>query len=465
MWVSRETPTASPSGATDIRQDEDVLDTWFSSWLWPFSVHGWPEETPALKTWYPSATLSTAPDIIFFWVARMVMAGTTFLEQIPFRTVYLHGIVRDKEGRKQSKSLGNAMDPLTVIDEYSADALRFSLITLNATGQDVKIGENDFEMGRNYSTKIWNAARFLEMQSKTDIPVCHTEAIDPSRLSTDDRHLLLRLHQTLRNVNQHLESYRFNDYSHELYSFIWHDFCDWYVEYAKEPLNGDDAARKDHTLAVMHTVFRTALKMLHPLMPFLTEELWHALNYAGEGEFLMTSSWPEPFDKAQRDAWRLTHENMAFVDAKRDLIRVARQLRSDYNLKPSQEISYVVRPADAVLAEQLAEDLASIDRLVRGSVTLDQNYKATGAVPALVSKAGNVFMPVEGLIDVEAEVERLQKQVEELEGHINRAHARLNNENFISKAPAEVVEQHRAQQQELIEKADKVRALLKSLQA
>jgi len=458
MWVSRETPTESPSGATDIRQDEDVLDTWFSSWLWPFSVHGWPNETEALKTWYPSATLSTAPDIIFFWVARMVMAGTTFLDEVPFKTVYLHGIVRDKEGRKQSKSLGNAMDPLNVIEEYSADALRFSLITLNATGQDIKIGDHDFEMGRNYSTKIWNAARFLEMQGANE------GEIDPSQLSADDRHLLLRLHQTIRKVNQHLEAYRFNDYSHELYSFIWHDYCDWYVEYAKEPLNGDDAARKAHTIAVMHYVFRTALKLLHPLMPFLTEELWHELNYGQEGDFLMKAQWPKALSKEQREEWKLTEDNMSFVDAKRDLIRVARQLRSDYNLKPSQPIDYVVRPADESLQSQLSQDVASINRLVRGSITLDADYKASGAVPALVSKAGNVFMPVDGLIDVEAEVERLQKQVKELEGHINRAHGRLNNEKFISKAPAEVVEQHRAQQQELIEKADKVRALLKSLQ-
>ncbi len=457
VWASRDTPTASPSGATDIRQDEDVMDTWFSSWLWPFSVHGWPEQTDALKTWYPSATLVTAPDIIFFWVARMVMAGTLFMDEVPFDTVYLHGVVRDKEGRKQSKSMGNSIDPLAVIDEFSADALRFSLITLNATGQDVRIGENDFEMGRNYCTKIWNAARFLQMQGEA------VGDIDPELLSTDDRHLLTRLHRTIRKVNEHLENYRFNDYSHELYSFIRGDYCDWYVEYAKEPLNSDDDARKAHTLAVMHHAFKSAIALLHPLMPFITEELWEAMGYRGEGDFLMKSAWPATFDKDTRSLWKLTDENMKYVDAKRDLIRVARQLRADYNIKPSQDIEFKVRPANKGLGALLLTELQSINRLVRGQVSVDADYKPAGAVPGLVSKAGNVFMPADDLIDVEAEVERLDKQLTELKGHIDRSHARLSNHAFISKAPEDVVAQHRAQQQELIEKADKIRALLKSL--
>jgi len=458
VWASRETPTESPSGATDIRQDEDVLDTWFSSWLWPFSVHGWPEETEALKTWYPSSTLATAPDIIFFWVARMVMAGTTFMDDVPFDTVYLHGVVRDKQGRKQSKSLGNSIDPLQVIDEFSADSLRFSLITLNATGQDVKIGENDFEMGRNYCTKIWNAARFLRMQGESE------GGIAPELLTSDDRHLLTRLHETIGKVNENLERYRFNDYSHELYNFIWHDFCSWYVEYSKEPLNGEDSSRKAHTLAVMHHVFQNALKMLHPLMPFITEELWETMGYRGDGPFLMKSAWPKTFDKETRKAWKLTRDNMEFVDAKRDLIRAARQLRADYNIKPSQDIGFIVRPSTGEMAAGLSEELDSINRLVKGAITLDPDYRPEGAAPGLVSKAGNVFMPAEGLIDVKAEVERLNKQLKELEGHISRSHARLSNESFVSKAPPDVVEQHREQQKTLIGKADKVRALLKSLQ-
>ncbi|WFB35728.1 valine--tRNA ligase [Kiritimatiellota bacterium B12222] len=464
VWASRETPTESPSGATDIRQEEDVMDTWFSSWLWPFSVHGWPNETEALKTWYPSSTLVTAPDIIFFWVARMVMAGTTFMKQVPFDTVYLHGVVRDKEGRKQSKSLGNSIDPLEIIKDFSADALRFSLITLNATGQDVKIGENDFEMGRNYSTKIWNAARFMQMKSEGYETVSTLEALNPALLSSDDRHLLTRLHQTIRKVNSHLDSYRFNDYSQEVYGFIRHDFCDWYLEYAKEPLNSGDEASIRHTLMVMHYAFKTALTLLHPLMPFITEELWEDMGYRGDGDFLMKSAWPKAFDKETREAWALTDENMVFVDAKRDLIRVARQLRADYNIKPSQEIAFIVRPASTKLEEALGQELESLNRLVRGKVTVQSDYKAQGAVPGLVSKAGNVYMPADDLIDVEAEIARLQKQLDELEGHINRSHARLSNDAFISKAPEKVVEQQRAQQQELIEKADKIRGLLKSLE-
>ncbi|MGA0334265.1 MAG: class I tRNA ligase family protein [Kiritimatiellia bacterium] len=286
---------------------------------------------------------------------------------------------------------------------------------------------------------------------------------NPELLSSDDRHLLTRLHQTIRKVNEHLEAYRFNDYSHEVYSFIRNDYCDWYLEYAKEPLNSGDAARKAHTLSVMHHAFKTAITLLHPLMPFLTEELWEVMGYRGEGNFLMKSEWPKPFDKASREAWRLTEENMAFVDAKRDLIRVARQLRADYNIKPSQEIEFIVRPANAGMGEALAAEIDSLNRLVRGQVRLEADYKAEGAVPGLVSKAGNVYMPADDLIDVEAEMARLQKQLEELEGHINRSHLRLSNEAFIRKAPEEVVEQQRAQQQELIEKAEKIRGLLKSL--
>ncbi|MCC5847103.1 MAG: valine--tRNA ligase [Verrucomicrobia bacterium] len=457
VWAARETPTVSPKGATDIRQDEDVLDTWFSSWLWPFSVHGWPEKTPALDTWYPSSTLATAPDIIFFWVARMVMAGYAFMDDVPFKTVYLHGVVRDKEGRKQSKSLGNSIDPLEIIREFSADALRFSLITLNATGQDVRIGENDFEMGRNYSTKIWNAARFLEMQGASE------GEIVPECLGSDDRHLLLRLHQTIREATEHLDRFRFNDYSHTLYAFIWHDYCDWYVEYAKGPLNGDDEVRKRHTLAVMHFAFRSALKLLHPLMPFITEELWEAMGYREEDAFLMKSAWPKPIDPKTRDAWGLKNDLIPFVEAKRDLIRAARQLRADYNLKPSQEIDFIVRPASAALGKGLKAEIESVNRLVRGNVTLDANYKPEGAAPGLVSKAGYVFMPADGLIDVDAEKQRIGKQLKEVEGHINRGNARLNNEAFISKAPEEVIAQQREQQDGLIEKAEKLRALLKSL--
>jgi len=459
VWASRETPTQSPSGATDIRQDEDVLDTWFSSWLWPFSVHGWPEQTESLAKWYPSSTLATAPDIIFFWVARMVMAGYAFMDDVPFKTVYLHGVVRDKEGRKQSKSLGNSIDPLHIIEEFSADALRFSLITLNATGQDVKIGENDFEMGRNYSTKIWNAARFMDMQGES------TGEIDPALLSSDDRHLLLRLDQTVQQATEHLDRYRFNDYSHALYSFIWGDFCDWYVEYAKGPLNSGDEARKAHTLAVMHHTFRTALTLLHPLMPFITEELWEAMGYRGDGTFLMKSEWPTAFGPERYADWGLDERLLAFVDAKRDLIRAARQLRADYNIKPSQEIEYIVRPEDDGIAAALEAEIASLNQFVRGRVRLERAYQPEGAAPGLVSKAGMVFMPADGLIDVAAESERIGKQLKDVEGHIARGHARLGNDAFVSKAPPHVVAQIQEQQDGLTEKAEKLRALLKSLGA
>jgi valyl-tRNA synthetase len=463
VWAARETPTHSPSGATDIRQDEDVLDTWFSSWLWPFSVHGWPEQTPSLAKWYPSATLATAPDIIFFWVARMVMAGCAFLDDVPFRTVYLHGVVRDKEGRKQSKSLGNSIDPLAIIDQYSADSLRFSLITLNATGQDVRIGENDFDLGRNFCTKIWNVARFMDMQGGETPTDLDAPVFDPALLSSDDRHLLYRLHQTIKQATEHLDRFRFNDYSHCVYDFIWHAYCDWYVEYAKEPLQGDDPARKAHTLKVMHVAFRGALQLMHPLMPFITEELWESMGYNQTQRFIMRSAWPKGFNEATRKAWKLDAKTLDFVEAKRDMIRVARQMRADYNLKPSQAVRFIVKPSRDTWVDDLRADTESIGKLIRGSVEIDAAYEPKGAVPGLVSRVGYVYMPVEGLIDLEAERTRLKKQVEELEGHIARGNQKLANDSFVSKAPREVVEQIREQQKGLIEKADKVRALLANL--
>lgn len=282
-------------------------------------------------------------------------------------------------------------------------------------------------------------------------------------LSTDDRHLLLRLHQTVLQATEHLDRYRFNDYSHTLYGFIWHDFCDWYVEYAKGPLNRGDEALKAHTLAVMHHAFQTALKLLHPLMPFLTEELWETMGYRGDGPFLMKSAWPEPFADDTLEAWGLREEIAEFVDAKRDLIRAARQLRADYNLKPSQSIRYIVRPAHPELAERLHAERDSINQLVRGEVTFDADWQPEGAAPGLVSKAGMVFMPADGLIDVAAEKERIQKQLKETEGHITRMQGRLNNTSFVSKAPPDIVAQQQAQLDELLEKAGKLKTLLASL--
>ncbi|MDY0150400.1 MAG: valine--tRNA ligase, partial [Kiritimatiellia bacterium] len=294
QWAARGQPTACPRcGAKSIHQDPDVLDTWFSSWLWPFSVFGWPQETPDLKTFYPTNDLVTAPEIIFFWVARMIMAGLEFMGEVPFRRVYLHGTVRDNKGRKMSKSLGNSIDPLDIIKDFSADALRFSLIALTATGQDVYISKEKFELGRNFGTKIWNAARFLQMFTDGETVAVQAPQFDPALLTADDQHILARLHKTVAACDENIDRCRFNDYAKTIYDFFWHEFCDWYVEYAKLPLKGDDKARKAEVLKVMHYVLSRALCLLHPIMPFLTEELWQGMGYAAMAESIMIAPWPE----------------------------------------------------------------------------------------------------------------------------------------------------------------------------
>ena len=285
-WAAKTAPNTCPkcgAAADQITQDEDVLDTWFSSWLWPFSTFGWPADHPDLKFYYPTTDLTTAPDILFFWVARMIMAGCKFMGDVPFRTVYLHGTVRDDKGRKMSKSLGNSIDPLDIIETYSADSLRFSLMLITSTGMDVYVNMEKFEIGRNFATKIWNAARFMRMHMEK-LPDTDWRALangeltlDPALLRDDDRHMLATCESAVRNVTGHLEAFRLQDGALAIYDVVWSQFCDWYLEYAKQDLNGADEARRRQVLAVMTDVFAKALKLLHPYMPFITEELWHQM--------------------------------------------------------------------------------------------------------------------------------------------------------------------------------------------
>ena len=334
-WAAKGRPQNCPKCASDkFRQDEDVLDTWFSSWLWPFSVFGWPENNDDLKFYYPTNTLVTASEIIFFWVARMVMAGMEFMGDIPFSEVYIHGTVRDDTGLKMSKSLGNSIDPLDIIRQYSADALRFSLIMLTATGQDVYVSTEKFEIGRNFGTKIWNAARFMQMHTKDRIVDLEDVKFEPGRLSADDQHILARLNESIAACAENLDLFRFNDYAKTLYEFIWHQFCDWYVEYSKQVFHGNDEGRKQEVLNVMHHVFSNALRLLHPLMPFLTEELWHGMGYNKSNETILLAPWPKAVE------WRTLGIDRAvvdYVDARHELIRIARTLRVDSGITPSRK--------------------------------------------------------------------------------------------------------------------------------
>ncbi|MDI6774161.1 MAG: valine--tRNA ligase [Verrucomicrobiota bacterium] len=466
-WAARGRPGQCPKcGGADIRQDEDVLDTWFSSWLWPFSALGWPERNPDMAFYYPTNDLVTASEIIFFWVARMIMAGLEFMGDVPFTQVYIHGTVRDDKGRKMSKSLGNSIDPLDVIEKFSADALRFSLMMLTATGQDVFLSDEKFELGRNFGTKLWNAARLMRMRSGDRPPPPQDRAPDfaPERLGSDDRHILARLQEAVAVCTANLAGFRFNDAAHALYEFVWRQYCDWYVEYAKDILCGQDAARKDETLKVMHYVFATALKLLHPTMPFITEELWHAMGYGGENDSIMVAAWPKPEEAAALARWGADPGTVEYVDEKHNLIRLGRALKADYEIPATREVEYLIKPSSAKAAERLKADEPAIRLALKASrLMIDASFEPAKVMASGVGKLGAIYMPLEGLIDVEREKKRLSDQLAKVDKALERVSVKLQNLDFLNKAKPEVVENQKAQKQELLEKSEKHRHLLRTL--
>ena len=485
QWAGREDPQVCEScNSENIRQDEDVLDTWFSSWLWPFTVFGWPDDTEDLKYYYPTNTLSTAPEIIFFWVARMIMAGLEFVGDVPFREVYLHGTVRDELNRKMSKSplpgkaYNNSIDPLDVIEKYSADSLRFTLVMLTATGQDVQLtvgfdkngelneklrGEfKDFEIGRNFGTKIWNAARYMQMQAP-EVPLDFADpAFDPALLSDDDKHLLHNLQRTIRECSENLEKYRFNDYAKELYDFVWHKYCDWYVEYSKQIFYGDDEGRKESVRKVMHHVFSTALRLLHPVIPFLTEELWFGMGYAN-GKTIQNAAWPTARNADQLAQWGVKRISVDYVESKQDLIRSGRLLKADFNLA-AKRVGFIIKPSGDQFAEMLSRDTASYISLLKAeSFVIDETFEPSNAVPSAITKLGNLYMPVGDVIDSKAEVERLTKELDKVQSNLAKVSKKLENQKFVANAPKDVVEKQKDLKKDLLEKGDKLEKLISTL--
>ena len=460
QWAAKGQPkVCAKCGAANIRQDEDVLDTWFSSWLWPFSVFGWPQPSADLKFYYPTHTLVTASEILFFWVARMIMAGCEFMGDIPFREVYIHGTVRDDVGRKMSKSLGNSIDPVQIIEKYSADALRFSLIMLTATGQDVYVSEEKFEIGRNFGTKIWNAARFMQMQA-TGCTGTLWSPDSTAPLSADDQHILAKLGECIAACDDNLAKFRFNDYAKTIYEFMWHQFCDWYVEYSKQVFYGTDAARKATVLGVMQHCLSNALRLLHPLMPFLTEELWRGMGYNALSESIITAPWPKAATVALWDAAVVAH-----VEARHELIGLGRTLRADNGIAPGQKVDYVIKPVSADVVPRLEADRTGIMNLLKANtLTIDATFAPTQAMPSTITPLGTLYMAL-GAVDVAAEREKLTKQLAEVDRNLTGVQAKLGNENFVSRAPAAVIEQQRKLQVDLTEKRAKLTHLLAMLQS
>ena len=420
------------------QQDPDVLDTWFSSWLWPFATMGWPEKTDTLRKFYPTTDLVTGPDIIFFWVARMIMAGYEFMDELPFKNVYFTGIIRDKQGRKMSKTLGNSPDPLDLIARYGADALRFGTMRSAPLGQDVLFDEKDVELGRNFCNKLWNACRFRQMQGG------ETEGeIAPALLTSDDKWILLRLDQAIREVTDALASYNFAVAVQTLHRFFWSEYCDWYVEASKAAFFGDDAALKANTLAVIDFVLGHTLRLFHPFLPFITEELWHGMGFATDmpaeqgGKTIMTARWPKPLGEEFKSNYVLDESDEQFVATKHELVTLGRNLKAEFNIS-SKRVAFQFRPEGTLPAHEL-----EVLRLLLNAEKLDSITDAPAkGTPAVRNALGELFLPLTGLVDFAAERARLGKELEKITGEIEKVQAKLANPSFAGKVPAAVLEEH-----------------------
>jgi valyl-tRNA synthetase len=431
VWYHNEEPdrlhvdTEPPPDPEHWHQDPDVLDTWFSSWLWPFATMD--EETR--KRFYPTQDLVTAPDIIFFWVARMIMAGLEYQGTVPFENVYFTGTVRDLLGRKMSKSLGNSPDPLDLIANYGADGLRFGLMRIAPHGQDIRFDEKQIEEGRNFANKLWNACRFRRLQGPP------TESLSPDQFSPYSTCVLQRLNQTIERIEHAYAGYLFTEVAQSLYEFVWSDFCDWYLEAAKTELQGQGRGR-GNCLSVIDFVLSAILRLLHPLMPHITEELWHRM------EFGETSIQFVPVDNMRVDQNRLNPADVAFAQRVYEATSIARNLRAEYRIPSSKRTRIVLKPA-------IAGDFDVFGRLIAAEpLTVDPDFVAGPGMPVAVTPLGQVFLPLEGVIDIAAERDRLQREIAKLETEVATVRKKLANRSFVERAPAAVVEEHRARERD-----------------
>lgn len=431
--VSREEPTTCPScDSKELKQDEDVLDTWFSSALWPFSTLGWPEKTPDLSYFYPTDVLVTGRDIIFFWVARMVFSGLYQMGETPFHTVFIHGLVRDAEGRKMSKSLGNGVDPLEIIREFGSDALRFTLITGNAPGNDMRWRQEKVEASRNFANKIWNASRFVLMNlgeedfsdyQKTDL-----------QLELVDKWIISRFNRTVEQVNQNLEKYLFGEASAAVQDYIWSEFCDWYIELIKPRLYQDEDPKAKRTvLYVVTTVLEKTLRLLHPFMPFLTEEIWQTLPH--QGESIMIAPWPVVNTAELSEQ---IEEEMGVVI---DIVRTIRNIRNEMKVNPGKRIKAILHPLNdrrLAIVEQGVVFIRDLARLEEVTV-IDELKEKPAKSSAAVVNGVEIILPLAGMIDLKKEIERLEKEIAKTSEEIGRATGKLKNPGFVNKAPEHLV--------------------------
>ncbi|MEG2651855.1 MAG: class I tRNA ligase family protein, partial [Eubacterium sp.] len=429
--VAKEMPVTCPKcGGSHFTQDPDALDTWFSSALWPFSTLGWPEDTADLEKFYPNAVLVTGYDIIFFWVARMIFMGLYNMGEAPFSDVYIHGLIRDSQGRKMSKSLGNGIDPLEIIEEYSADALRFAIITGNSAGNDIRWQDEKVEASRNFLNKVWNATRFVLMNLEEDIMDRRETAM--ANLEATDKWILSRMNTVVGEVTQNMEKYELGIAAQKIYDFTWSEYCDWYIELVKPRLYGEDEGSKLSAEYTLNTVLTTILKLLHPVVPFITEEIYAYLP--GSGEAIIVAQWPE-YDEAL--SYPQEEKDVVFL---MEVIRNIRNIRAEADVPNSRkaELYFMTDNAEheslLMTSDALLEKLASVS----GVKTIEKDAVGDGFISAVIEDA-EIFLSLEDLVDKEKEIARLQNEKKKIEKELARLNGKLGNEGFLQKAPEQVV--------------------------
>lgn len=440
----------------ELIQEEDVLDTWFSSALWPFSTMGWPEKTKELETFYPTSTLVTGADIIFFWVARMIMFGLYEMKEIPFKDVFFHGIVRDELGRKMSKSLGNSPDPLNLIEEFGADAIRFSMIYNTSQGQDVHFSEKLLEMGRNFANKIWNVARFVIMNLEGfDVKSVNKEEL---KLELVDKWIFSRMNETSKEVADYIDKFQLDDAAKAVYEFLRGDFCDWYVELAKVRLyNDDEAGKASKTTAqyVLWTVLEAGLRMLHPFMPFITEEIWQKIKV--EGDSIMIQQYPVADESLiNRDI----ENSFEYI---KDVISSLRNIKAEMGISPAKEVKVVIKTSDEMELKTLEDNYIFITKLAKiEELKYGKDMEKPEQSGFRVAGNSEVYMILTGLLNVEVEIKKIQEQIEKVQKDLDKVNAKLSDERFTSKAPAHILERERRIQKEHQDKMDKLTENLKN---
>ncbi len=456
MMALREDPDkCTVCGSKEIHQDEDVLDTWFSSWLWPFSTLGWPEKTEDLEIFFPTTALVTAYDIIFFWVSRMIMAGLEFMEKAPFRDIYIHGLIRDKQGRKMSKSLGNGINPLEIVEEYGADALKFTLTFLAAQGQDILIDKESFKLGSKFANKVWNAARFLLMnlEGRNLLPA------DSIELDDFDKWVNHRLNSAVGNVYEAMASFRFNDAAVSVYEFFWNDFCDWYIEISKLKLYDESDDVKDRAASLLLYLLEETLRLLHPLLSFITEEIYQKLPESIRYATVVTA--PYPHQQKEREQ-KVLSEN---IETLQEVVRGIRTLRSEFTIPPAKKIKTVICvEANSEAGAFLEKHSRVIKELTQSSdfsITQETPDK-DGSIP-VAGKGFESFVYIQDAIDVPKEIEKLEKEKAKLEEQLSKVSKKMSNSQFLEKAPKNVVEKEREIEGELREKLEKVKRYLQDL--